>query len=116
MATGLLLRIISESQVFSLSFLLFLHITFLVHLYSNSGKNATSKVPQQLIANEAGYRSLLTREAGPDAPEAFELAEHEGDDRFDGTTLGTGRESDEDAKEFVISDERDDDWAKEGVL
>lgn len=105
-------------QVFSLSFILFLHITFLVHLYSHSGKNATINMAKELIAREQGYQTLRMRESreGPNhEPESFELAEHDYDERFDGTTLNTGRESDADAKEFVISDEReDDDWAQNG--
>jgi hypothetical protein len=108
-----------RSQVFSLSFLLFLHITFLVHLYSHSGKNAVANLAKELVATEEGYRSLRLRHSndGPnDGPESFELAEHESDERLDGTTLNTGRESDEDAKEFVISDGRDsDDWGNRGV-
>jgi len=105
--------------VFSLSFLLFLHMTFLIHLYSHSGRNAVSNLAKELVAREEGYQSLRLRESpeGPiDGPESFELAEHDSSERFDGTTLNTGRESDEDAKEFIISDGRDsDEWGRSGV-
>ncbi|KAL1411021.1 hypothetical protein Q8F55_001966 [Vanrija albida] len=67
---------------FSLSFLIYLIITFLVHLYQNTGRNAGTRSVES-NAQEAGYSQLATRGGGdPDAdgPEAYELTEHGSDD------------------------------------
>jgi hypothetical protein len=67
-------------------------ITFLVHLYSNSGKNASSTSQSSPDALEAGY-SKLTRgsveehEDG-DGPESYELTEHDLSADEDATKVG----------------------------
>jgi len=75
---------------FSLSFLIYLVITFLVHLYQSTGIIAASKQTSE----EEGYTKL-----DRDAPlaEAYELTEQD---------LG---DSDEDA--VKVGDEDGDDWA-----
>jgi hypothetical protein len=75
---------------FSLSFLIYLLITFLVHLYASTGKNAaasTSAVRE--VDSVAGY-SKLDPEGGA---ESFELAEQESGDE-DAVKIGTGDEVD----------------------
>ncbi|OCF55863.1 membrane protein [Kwoniella mangroviensis CBS 10435] len=70
---------------FSLSFLLYLIITFLVALYSTSGKNAElNKELDQSNAEERGYSKLeqnghaaAANDDDDDGPEAYELAERE---------------------------------------
>ncbi|CAK9783958.1 membrane protein [Cutaneotrichosporon oleaginosum] len=57
---------------FSLSFLVYLVITFLVHLYANSGRNAA------LNEAEAGYAKLTQREEVAEGAEIFELTEANG--------------------------------------
>ncbi len=97
--------------VFSLSFVLFLHMTFLVNLYSTTGKNAVSGLAKELMAREEGYQTLrnrASRDDGPAGPESFELEQH--DDRFDGTTVGNGGSSEDDAKEFVLANGSEVDW------
>lgn len=61
---------------FSISFLIYLLITFLVNLYSNSGRNASKEEPTN---PEAGYTKVNQRadvNADDDGPEAYELTEH----------------------------------------
>lgn len=75
---------------FSLSFLIYLVITFLVHLYSNSGRNAAKNTEVTgETATENGYATLSQRaphtlgDEEDDGPEAYELTEHtslDGDD------------------------------------
>lgn len=82
---------------FSLSFLIYLVITFLVHIYQTTGRNgaalaADSARPQ---AEEAGYAKIQRHSADPDAPEAYEMAEQ---DSFSG---------DEDAVKIGTEDEVD---------
>ncbi|WVR05371.1 hypothetical protein IAU60_002385 [Kwoniella sp. DSM 27419] len=81
---------------FSLSFLLYLIITFLVHLYSNSGKNASQAKDASLNAEEAGYAKLngnlgrAHEDEEDDGPEAYELhdrVEAEGSSE-EGTKVG----------------------------
>ncbi|KAK4687041.1 hypothetical protein P7C73_g3074, partial [Tremellales sp. Uapishka_1] len=72
---------------FSLSFLIYLLITFLVHLYSNSGRNASSKTNTDHL-QETGYSKLETAEG----PESFELTEQDSGDE-DAIKIGTGLES-----------------------
>lgn len=64
---------------FSLSFLIYLVITFLVHLYSNSGRNAQSTADDAARGAENGYAKLTQnaprRMAEDDGPEAYELTE-----------------------------------------
>ncbi|GMK55026.1 hypothetical protein CspeluHIS016_0200820 [Cutaneotrichosporon spelunceum] len=57
---------------FALSFLVYLVISFLVHLYANSGRNRAHSDEA-----EVGYAKLTQREGelDPEGPEAFELAE-----------------------------------------
>ncbi|WVW82859.1 hypothetical protein I302_104871 [Kwoniella bestiolae CBS 10118] len=66
---------------FSLSFLLYLIITFLVHLYSNSGKNAQLNKQNDVNAEERGYSKLEqnghANADDDDGPEAYELTERE---------------------------------------
>jgi hypothetical protein len=64
---------------FSLSFLIYLLITFLVHLYANSGRNASRDDAEP----EAAYTKLTqntneddTLHGDDDGPEAYELEEH----------------------------------------
>ncbi|BEI87309.1 uncharacterized protein CcaverHIS019_0100270 [Cutaneotrichosporon cavernicola] len=88
---------------FSLSFLVYLVITFLVHLYSNSGRNAMIMGDGE---PEAGYAKLDQRDRGedglPDGPEVFELTEAEGSQ--DGSEL-TG-----DSDAVKIGGEDEVDW------
>ena len=56
------------SQDFSLSFLIYLLITFLVHLYQHTGQNA-QKQHQDTV--ETGYSKV-----NQDGPEAYELQQH----------------------------------------
>jgi hypothetical protein len=68
---------------FSLSFIIYLLITFLVHLYSTSGRNANRSI-EEPGATEAGYAKLnqqaaAAHDADADAdggPESYELTEH----------------------------------------
>lgn len=87
---------------FSLSFLVYLVITFLVHLYSNSGRNAVNGAEEP----EAGYAKLTQRDGRddglPDGPEVFELTEAEGSE--DGTAM-TG-----DSDPIKIGGEDEVDW------
>ncbi|WWC69246.1 uncharacterized protein I206_103183 [Kwoniella pini CBS 10737] len=67
---------------FSLSFLLYLIITFLVHLYSNSGKNALNNKEDAINAEEIGYSKIQQNgndlhDDENDGPEAYELTEHD---------------------------------------
>ncbi|OCF45410.1 membrane protein [Kwoniella heveanensis CBS 569] len=76
---------------FSLSFLLYLIIAFLVHLYSNSGKNAlqSNEGNANLNAEEAGYSKIGSENVGrrgvggeygldeDDGPEAYELSDRD---------------------------------------
>ncbi|WVF72001.1 hypothetical protein IAT40_006812 [Kwoniella sp. CBS 6097] len=101
---------------FSLSFLLYLIITFLVHLYSNSGKNAllqSAEGSANLNAEEAGYSKIHAAEndnrpgggggygleEDDDGPEAYELSDRDigfdGRARAGGSGSGSGSASDE---------------------
>lgn len=90
---------------FSLSFLVYLVISFLVHLYSNSGRNASLNKEGE---PEAGYAVLEQREAvtSLDGPEQFELEEHDGSD--DDTAM-TG-----DSDPIKIGTEDEVDWMQNG--
>lgn len=91
---------------FSLSFLVYLVITFLIHLYSNSGRNAGLNAEEE---PEAGYAKLNQHGEPvglPDGPEVFELTEH------DGSENGTELTGDEDAVKIGTEDEVD--WMGQG--
>jgi hypothetical protein len=76
-------------QDFSLSFLIYLVITFLVHLYQNSGKNATASIPvDSSNAQENGYAKLNQRNTSEEGPEAYELAEQEFSGEEDAVKIG----------------------------
>jgi hypothetical protein len=86
---------------FSLSFLVYLVITFLVHLYSNTGRNAGLNADEP----EDGYAKLTQREGRdglPDGPEVFELTEA---DASDDDTAMTG-----DSDPVKIGGEDEVDW------
>ena len=59
---------------FSLSFIIYLVITFLVHLYSNSGRNATKDNTEP----ETGYAKLNQNGHDVEGAEQFELTEQDG--------------------------------------
>lgn len=68
--------------VFSLSFLLFLYITFLIHLYSNSGRNRTDAEAKETDDNgvkENGYQAIRIDDENLDhaigEAESYELEE-----------------------------------------
>ena len=71
---------------FSLSFLIYLVITFLVHLYQNTGKNADSSVSGQPEIPEAGYAKL--HQTGLGEHEAFEMADQDLSGDEDATRIG----------------------------
>ncbi|ORY28304.1 putative membrane protein [Naematelia encephala] len=80
---------------FSLSFLIYLVITFLVHLYRSTGKNAASATADRPEAVEAGYAKLQTRASHePDGPEAYEMAEQDYSGEEDAVKIGTEDEVD----------------------
>lgn len=62
---------------FSLSFLIYLVITFLVHLYQHTGKNAESSSTDKPEAQEAGYAKLQQAGQEPDGPDTYELTEQD---------------------------------------
>lgn len=62
---------------FSLSFLIYLVITFLVHLYQTTGKNATA-LAEKTRDGENGY-APVGQHPDTDGPESYELAEHDRD-------------------------------------
>ncbi|KAJ9116654.1 hypothetical protein QFC20_000587 [Naganishia adeliensis] len=69
--------------VFSMSFVIFLHITFLVHLYPNSGRNKA--VAEEATAKEEGYEAVRlsqsqTRPTQDFEAESFELTDRHSDD------------------------------------
>jgi hypothetical protein len=75
--------VVALSEVFSMSFVIFLHITFLVHLYSNSGRN--KGVAEEATAKEEGYEALQldqsqTRPTQDFEAESFELTDRHSDD------------------------------------
>ena len=75
---------------FSLSFLIYLVITFLVHLYQSTGIIASSKHRSE----EEGYTKLDRDGPVPDA-EAYELTEQDmGDSDEDAVKVGDGEEDD----------------------
>jgi hypothetical protein len=75
---------------FSLSFLIYLVITFLVHLYQSTGITAASKNTSE----EEGYTKLDRDGPVPDA-EAYELTEQDmGDSDEDAAKVGDGEEDD----------------------
>ena len=90
-----------DEQDFSLSFLIYLVITFLVYLYQTTGKNAAKSAEQREGGVESGYSSLSQR----DGPEVFELQEHEHDEM----TLGSGSGDDDATK---IGGEDEIDWMR----
>nr|XP_031861156.1 uncharacterized protein CI109_003517 [Kwoniella shandongensis]KAA5528228.1 hypothetical protein CI109_003517 [Kwoniella shandongensis] len=78
---------------FSLSFLIYLIITFLVHLYSNTGRNASEASAEPANAEEAGYSKLTNGEASRrlddlDGPEAYEMTEQEESGEEDAVKIG----------------------------
>jgi hypothetical protein len=73
---------------FSLSFLIYLVITFLVHLYQSTGIIGANNRLEDSRNEEAGYTKLNgTRPAGGNGEEleaeAYELAEHESGSSLD---------------------------------
>ncbi|ORX33754.1 hypothetical protein BD324DRAFT_638450 [Kockovaella imperatae] len=68
---------------FSLSFLIYLVITFMVHMYQTTGQNALSaeEAANHPEGQESGYAKLrqrnVSQDDGPDGPEAYELAEQD---------------------------------------
>jgi hypothetical protein len=91
----------AHRQDFSLSFLIYLVITFLVHLYQTTGRHAVQSVEQREGGAESGYAQLPQR----DGPEAYELQEHEHDEM----TLGSGSGDDDATK---IGGEDEVDWMR----
>lgn len=76
---------------FSLSFLIYLIITFLVHLYQSTGIKAASKNPTE----EEGYTKLDRDGPAVDA-EAYELTEHDlGDSDVDEDAVKVGGDEDD---------------------
>jgi len=73
---------------FSLSFLIYLVITFLVHLYQSTGKNASTVVlPDD--AQEAGYSKLDQRTSHEgEGPESYELTEQDLSGEEDAVKIG----------------------------
>jgi len=82
---------------FSLSFLIYLVITLLVHLYQSTGIVGASK---RIPSEEEGY-TKLDREGPSMGPEAYELTEQD-------LELDSG---DEDAVKVGTVDGDEDDWA-----
>ena len=82
---------------FSISFLIYLMITFLVHLYQTTGKHAQ---PKAIGAEEEGYSKLGQRgvsqdsPVGPDGAEAYELEEQDLSADEDPIKIGTEDEVD----------------------
>jgi hypothetical protein len=80
--------------------LIYLLITFLVHLYQNTGKNASAQSDLEKHGSESGYAKLDQRGDGArDGPESYELSDRDvdlntqlGDD--DATKIGTEDELD----------------------
>ncbi|GHJ84286.1 hypothetical protein NliqN6_0688 [Naganishia liquefaciens] len=69
--------------VFSLSFIIFLHISFLVHLYSNSGRNKA--VNEEVTVKEEGYEAIRLSHSHSSPTqdlqaESFELADRRSED------------------------------------
>jgi hypothetical protein len=94
---------LADPQDFSLSFLIYLVITFLVHLYQSTGIVGASR---RIDSEEAGYTKLngngTARPAAhdPDGPEAFELTDRDLDNLSE----------DEDAAKLGGQDEDEVDW------
>ncbi|KAJ9105360.1 hypothetical protein QFC21_001729 [Naganishia friedmannii] len=61
--------------VFSLSFIIFLHMSFLVHLYSNSGKNKVAKA--ETSAKEEGYEAIRLSNSQTSPTQDFEAESFE---------------------------------------
>ncbi len=72
---------------FSLSFLIYLVITFLVHLYQHTGRNASTLSTDKLEAEEAGYAKLQQMGHEHDA-ETFEMADQDMSGDEDATKIG----------------------------
>lgn len=85
---------------FSLSFLIYLVITFLVHLYSNSGRNALQKADNgeeifdSARAEEHGYAKVPAGEQRggdddlhEDGPEAYEMADRDSSGESDAVKI-----------------------------
>lgn len=81
---------------FSLSFLIFLLITFLVHLYQNTGKNAEAakREGDRPGVAEAGYSKLNGSAAHEEGPESYELADQDLSGEEDATKIGAEDEVD----------------------
>ena len=62
---------------FSLSFLIYLVITFLVHLYQHTGQNAQLAKLERLDAPEAGYAKLQQAGLEQDGADSYELTEQD---------------------------------------
>lgn len=87
---------------FSLSFLIYLVITFLVHLYSNSGRNALQKenngeeIFDSERAEEQGYAKVSTEQREQrgdddldgDGPEAYEMADRDSSGESEAVRIG----------------------------
>lgn len=88
---------------FSLSFLIYLVITFLVHLYSNSGRNALQKanngeeIFDSARAEEHGYAKVPAEQgeqrgedddSHEDGPEAYEMADRDSSGESDAVKIG----------------------------
>lgn len=73
---------------FSLSFLIYLVITFLVHLYQLTGKNADTSTADRPEAQEAGYAKI--QQAGQEyaGPEAYEMADQDFSGDEDAVKIG----------------------------
>lgn len=88
---------------FSLSFLIYLVITALVHLYQHTGQNGAALAEQQARNGaENGYAKIDQRISG-DGPEAYELTEQDNDRDLD-LASGSG---DDDATKIGREDEVD---------
>ncbi|OXC69201.1 hypothetical protein AYX13_02146 [Cryptococcus neoformans] len=87
---------------FSLSFLIYLVITFLVHLYSNSGRNALQKenngedIFDSERAEDHGYAKVSTEQREQrgdddldgDGPEAYEMADRDSSGESEAVRIG----------------------------
>jgi hypothetical protein len=67
-------------QVFSLSFIIFLHMSFLVHLYSNSGKNKAATAGTS--AKEEGYEAVRLSNSQMSPTQDFEAESFELTNRY----------------------------------
>jgi hypothetical protein len=92
---------LARIQVFSLSFIIFLHISFLVHLYSNSGRNKA--VNEEVAAKEEGYEAIRLSQSHSSPTQDFQVESFE---------LTECRSEDGDAVDLTGKDEID--WMRPG--